>query len=353
MEYKIHTVNGEEKLSSIAEKYNTTPEAIKVLNPKMRTFIGFIGGVFVAHGQQIKIPIIEKSSEIQKENLNFLNNLEFKKQARYRFKQTNVVKFENTPVSNSMVRAQYLFQIQDNIVHNQLEESHYSMQPQSIYLEDFLSLSDKVRNSIYFEINQEGKPLKILNMNKLKQSWESCKSNEIPNNEFMKSVKQQSSVKYKEIINAGDKEFNNMKFFLKNLENNLYFKEIFGQYLTKSFEDFKDENYKTISNFFKETIIEANLKYSKVSEEGNFITFRKVSELNRDKINEMDMIRQYDEMYKPNIKYNFSEYNYSYRVTSTINKEDELLDNIHITLFEKIKNNLSCSVNFELKRIEL
>lgn len=353
MEYKIHITQAEEKLSSIADKYNTTSEAIKALNPDMKTFGGLIGGTFVSYGQKIKIPVQEKSSEIQIENLNFLNNLEFEKQARYRFKQTNVVKFENTPVSNSMVRAQYLFQIQDNIVHNKLEESYYSMQPQSIHLEDFLSLSDKVRSSIYFEINQEGRPLRILNMNKLKQNWELCKNREIPNSEFMKSVKQESGEKYMQIINAGNREFDDMNFFLKNQENNLYFKEIFGQYLFKDFESFKDENYKTLSNFFKETTIEANLKYSKVSEEGNFLTFRKVSELNRDKINEMDMIRQYDEIYKPNIKYNFSEYNYSYRVTSTVNKEDGLLENIHITLLEKIKNNLSCSVNFELKRIEL
>lgn len=60
MEYKLHTVNGEEKLSSIADKYNTTPEAIKALNPNMKTFEGFIGGTFVSYGQKIKIPIPEK-----------------------------------------------------------------------------------------------------------------------------------------------------------------------------------------------------------------------------------------------------------------------------------------------------
>ncbi|PQL92371.1 LysM peptidoglycan-binding domain-containing protein [Apibacter adventoris] len=61
MEYKLHTVNGEEKLSSIADKYNTTPEAIKALNPNMKTFEGFIGGTFVSYGQKIKIPIPEKN----------------------------------------------------------------------------------------------------------------------------------------------------------------------------------------------------------------------------------------------------------------------------------------------------
>jgi hypothetical protein len=45
MEYRIHTVHGEEKLSSIANKYNTTPEAIKALNPNMKTFGGFIRGI--------------------------------------------------------------------------------------------------------------------------------------------------------------------------------------------------------------------------------------------------------------------------------------------------------------------
>lgn len=48
MEYEIYTVHEEEKLSSIAHKYNTTPEAIKALNPHMRTFGGFIAGEFIS-----------------------------------------------------------------------------------------------------------------------------------------------------------------------------------------------------------------------------------------------------------------------------------------------------------------
>lgn len=44
MEHKIYTVTKEEKLSSIADKHNTTSEAIKALNPNMKTFGSFIGG---------------------------------------------------------------------------------------------------------------------------------------------------------------------------------------------------------------------------------------------------------------------------------------------------------------------
>jgi len=277
----------------------------------------------------------------------------FDKQARYRFKQVNVVKFEDIPVSHSIIRAQYIFQIKNNIIYNQFEESHYSMRPQSVHLEDFLSISDKIRGKIYFEINQEGKPINILNMDELTKNWEYFKKNEITGNPFVKEIKSQSYKNYEKLIEAGDKEFHDKNFFMRNLENNLYFREIFGQYLTKSFENFTTEKYESISNFFKETIIEANLKYSKVSENEFFFTFQKVSELNRERFNVPDMIRQYNEIYKPNVKYNFSEYDYSYRLTMTINKMDGLIENANIILIEKIKNNLSCNVNFELKRIEI
>jgi len=147
--------------------------------------------------------------------------------------------------------------------------------------------------------------------------------------------------------------YKDMQLFIRNLGTNLFFREILGQYLTRQPDNYMSENLKTLSNFFKDTTIEALLSYSKLKEDKDFVFIAKESTLNRDTLDELSMIRQYDELYKPKIKYNFTEYDYTYHVTIKLNKNDGLIENSSISLTEKIKNNMVCSIHFDLKRVEI
>ena len=55
MEYKIHKVVAEEKLSDIAEKYNVSIDEIKKENPEARFFKAFLGPEYAGHLQNLKI----------------------------------------------------------------------------------------------------------------------------------------------------------------------------------------------------------------------------------------------------------------------------------------------------------
>lgn len=120
----------------------------------------------------------------------------------------------------------------------------------------------------------------------------------------------------------------------------------------KSPENFEFEKLQTMSNFFKDIVIEANFTYSKLKEDEKFIFIVKESELDRNKLDEIEMVKQYNKLYKPKIKYDFTEYDYKYRATMKLNKEDGLIENLTLSLTEKNKNNLICDISFDLKRIE-
>lgn len=120
----------------------------------------------------------------------------------------------------------------------------------------------------------------------------------------------------------------------------------------KSPENFEFEKLQAMSNFFKDIVIEANFTYSKLKEDEKFIFIVKESELDRNKLDEIEMVKQYNKLYKTKIKYDFTEYDYKYRATMKLNKEDGLLENLTLSLTEKIKNNLICDISFDLKRIE-
>ena len=121
----------------------------------------------------------------------------------------------------------------------------------------------------------------------------------------------------------------------------------------KSPENFEFEKLQAMSNFFKDIVIEANFTYSKLKEDEKFIFIVKESELDRNKLDEIEMVKQYNKLYKTKIKYDFTEYDYKYRATMKLNKEDGLLENLTLSLTEKIKNNLKIFIEAAKHRAEV
>ncbi|QUI93615.1 hypothetical protein J5A64_11730 [Prevotella denticola] len=237
---------------------------------------------------------LEKKNALDLLSENHIDSLD--SSAHYRFKQINVIRYEDIPISNSTIRAQYLFERANHNVHTKCEESYYTFTPQQNKIGDFLSLSDQIRKEVYWRIDKNGEPLRILNEGELKESWENAKKEVLPNNEFMNSLDKEQ---YKKIIQAGDSEFQDMSLFIRNYRTNLFFRELFGQYLMKSPENYEFEKLQTMSNFFKDIVIEADLTYSKLKEDENFIFIVKESELDRNKLDEIEMVKQYNKLYKP------------------------------------------------------
>ena len=65
------------------------------------------------------------------------------------------------------------------------------------------------------------------------------------------------------------------------------------------------------------------------------------------------MKKQYDEIYKPMLKYSFTDYDYIYRITYTLSKSTGVLLDGKVLLDEKIKNNFECITQFDIKQVEL
>lgn len=273
------------------------------------------------------------------------------KEARYRFTQSNVVKLEDVPVSNSSIKAQYYLKKEGQKITLICEDSFYSFYPHVPNFDDFLSYNDTIKKQIEFQIaSSNGMPVNILNFDSLQQNWKIAKQKDLLKHNFIKMAPIEEQDK---VLQAGDLEYSNPDSFLKGISSGLFYKEIFGQYLVKNVEDFQDESMDTVSNFFRDVTIYNTLRHAKVREDENFITFKKVNIIDNSRLDEYQLIKEYNELYKEQLGYGFTEFAYDYRVTGTINKDDNLIQNMSILLSERVKNNLSCNVNFELKRIDL
>jgi len=64
-----------------------------------------------------------------------------------------------------------------------------------------------------------------------------------------------------------------------------------------------------------------------------------------------EMIRQYNEVYKPLVHYKFSKYSYEYRLEKTLDT-DRSIKHARLTIAERIQHNVENLVEYNLKKID-
>ena len=148
----------------------------------------------------------------------------------------------------------------------------------------------------------------------------------------------------------GNIEFSNESKFKEVLYKNLFY-HIF----LKANRGEKIENYtfSQVSQLFPNQEITVKVNKTIVFEDENTIVFRLVGNLQKDKISVEELKKQYDEIYKPMLKYSFTDYDYIYRITYTLDKNTGILLDGKVLLDEKIKNNFECITQFDIKQVEL
>ena len=356
MEYKIHNVYREEKLSSIAEKYNTTPEAIKALNPQAKFIKLPFSSTVVGHGQQIKIPVKTKEQvKVELKQGDTIPKREFIKQARYRCNQDNLITIDGTPNFSCELKTQYLFSTLDSeeqkYLNVTLEDYITSIQPQGMKEAfELIKQIELIRKQIIFTQDNSGKISKIHNLGTLENNWKRFLNKEVKNIPFYQELEKRSPDAIKDFIRNGNKEFSCNKELIGVLDKNLFYHILLKANLQ---DDLKEFTLNQQSQLFPNTKLQTKVVKSIATEDNLTTTYRLIGTLNRDNLDEKELQRLYTEMYQPLIKFSYTEFDYIYRITYVIENKTGLLLNASASLSEQIKNNYETITKFELKKIEL
>lgn len=107
------------------------------------------------------------------------------------------------------------------------------------------------------------------------------------------------------------------------------------------------------SQLFPKLNIITNVEKMKTKETDMLILYRLYGVLDKNDLSEKKLKRQYDEYYKPMIKYSYTEFDYIYDINYSVEKTTGLLVNAKVVLCEKIKNNFETITEFTIRRVEL
>jgi len=353
MEYIIYEVKADEKLEDIAEKHRVSAEDIKKSNPNVRIFKSFWGVEVVGCLQQLKIPQKNASNTIVK--IPKEDSLSFEKIARFRCEQTNITKVLDNITFSSTIKTQYLLsEAKEKLykaLHILLEDYIPQVNPNELEVSfELVKPIEFFKNNIKLILDTNGDIDKIINFKQIEREWIRFKKNELPNINFFNQIKAQKEEAARDFIKMGNIEFSNESKFKEVLYKNLFY-HIFLK--ANRGEKIEGYTFSQISQLFPNQEITVKVNKTIVFEDENTIVFRLVGNLQKDKISVEELKKQYDEIYKPMLKYSFTDYDYIYRITYTLSKSTGVLLDGKVLLDEKIKNNFECITQFDIKQVEL
>lgn len=277
--------------------------------------------------------------------------------SRYRCEQINISRINgNTVTLYGNTKTQYLFsrhEADKEIVMEVLLEDYISSIEPSNLKEAFefaQILEELVKGKIVFIQNLEGKFEKILNIEEIRDKWEKLRDNELDKIAIYKLLRSRAPKQADDIITTGNQEFSSSKQLGETLSKNLFFHILLRSNAGEKLQDYSLTQY---SQLFPGLELNFNIDVSEVNKTKEKTTYQLTGNLNRDNISEDDLREKYNELYRPVIRYSYSEFDHIYNITYTIDNATNLLIEGKAFLCEKIKNNFEAITEFGVKRIEL
>ncbi|WP_419868491.1 LysM peptidoglycan-binding domain-containing protein [Chryseobacterium sp. CT-SW4] len=348
MNFIKHEIEKGDTLESLARQYEVTAkQLVEFHNLHSPVTQQIYGDKLPIHIQTVITP-----SHYTSENKN--NTINFKEKARYRCEQINISKINDQTITlSSSVNTEYLisFSPEQDLLEIDLKDYVFSVDPKVYH--DAFSFSEKIerlKSPVLFEIGEEKIVNNILNRDKLEHKWKHFCENVLKTDSLYQQIAKNAPEQARDVIITGNKEFSSSENLSNMLDKNLFFHVFLRAIKGKNLNDYYIEQY---SQLFPSLLLHIDVVKTTVSEDENFVTYRLVGTLDRNNISEVELQKMYDEIYKPIIKYNYTEFNYTYRIIYTIDKNTGLLSEGKVALSEKIKNNFEAITELIIRKVNL
>lgn len=342
-----------ENLTSIAEKFNVDSEELKAFH---NTHSGFsnmiISDSLPLHLDTIFIEQnIFENSLIKNEKMESFN---FEGVARYRCEQLNISRINNEIItlSASTIYEFFVKKAENtNIFEVELTDFNFSVEP-AIYESGFLFAQklERLKLPIRFNVSEQAFIKEIFNHKEIENRWMSFRDHELQNTDIYQQLISQSPKQAEDITTTGNKEFLDQDNFIKLMDKNLFFHLFTNAFLRDQLQNY---NLQQFSQIFPNIDLKTDVTKSIVREDENTATYRLVGILNRENLSEETLKNLYDTIYKSSLKFNYTTFDFIYRITYTVDKETGLLEEGKASIAEKIKNNFEVITEYNIKKVEL
>lgn len=348
-----HKVVSGESIESIAKKYSKSAEdLLKFHNQRCGITLQIIGNYLPLHLEYIFVEI--KPIKINQVSSIHLDAEESAQVARYRCEQTVVMKLSGIIHSHADTKREFEVKkyLKDGIQYVSIKMVENIVEAYQKQLElaiNLVSEIDKIKCDVTISLNGDGKIGEIVNFEQIRKKWNQKKKILEGDFSFMRDKKAHKDIL--DFLELNDQQFSSQQNIINDLNTKLFFDVFFDKYLTD--DDYLDGYSKTYhSQLFDGYGVNLNFTQDILAEDPDRVELRKVSKIDKSRIDNVFLNEQYEAKFRPIVKYQFSEYNFSVREHCTINTTDRWIDKSDITIIEEVKNNVQVLIDYKLRKIE-
>lgn len=309
---------------------------------------------FDEEDNKVDIKVSEKEKTDSSEEK---HSIALSKQYRYRVEQTLIMKMNGMIVSHGVTKQEYLMQknfAEEKLksVGFQLVENILQFNPKQ--LESAIELIcelDKIKSLVNIVPNSEtGKMTAVADKTKALQAWQDYKKVIAEKFSFLKTQEEKESVNsFAELMGN---QLNDDTLLLSDYESRIFYDVIFDKYLVGK-EAFVPSEKKYLSNLFPHNLVLLNLAPFIKQKTASTVSVKQIGVLDKKSVDLEGITKFYNDNYKPQIGYRFSEYNYSLISNYVYDTDENIILEADLTITEEVKNNVEVIIDYRLKRIEL
>jgi len=348
MEVLNYIIQKGDTLASVAEAHGISPkELIRFHNQNCTVTQYIIENAFPWNLAvvYIEIKIVEE----------IILDKRLEREIKYRCEQNISTKVNNIPVSNAVIKRDYL--VTSKWVDNKLfvkiklldhslavNPTQYREAADMVVQLDFIKCDD-----VIVQVDKKnGDILRIVNHEEIVEKWNYKKNELLGLNRKLKNDTARQDLQ--DFVALVDKQITDEKNLIKDYDSKILFDVYFCEFLVDSpskLDDFEGtltsqlfEGHATSVKFYQQVLKESSTQ---------ILVLVESKTLNKDT---KHIAKLYDKRYKPLIDYAFSSYEISYTERSLYNETDNYLEETDITMVEQVVNNLELRIHYTIRKIE-
>lgn len=293
-----------------------------------------------------------------KEKIKGKEYVEFQ-QVRYRNEQIVAMKINGMPVSTNRLKTDYTvekvynsrhdimqlaFNIDDNIV------SVFPTQYQAGM--DMVVDLEKIKCKAVINVDMNtGHIGEIVNHKEVVEAWEDYKEHFRDKYKFLRSSATQNAVQ--QFLETQDKLILDQEMMKAEMNSKMFYMLVFDHYLVGKQEYNEPYAITFPSQLFKGISFPMTMTPKIHQESPNKVVYDRNGSVDEHVTSSSDIVRFYDEQFKPTIQYKFTQYRPSFNIRETVNEAERHIENAEVRLIEEVVNNVDLTILCKLRKIEV
>lgn len=292
-----------------------------------------------------------------KEKIRGKEYVEFQ-QVRYRNEQTVAMKVNGMPVSTNRLKTDYTVEKVYNSRHNimqlafKIDDNIASVFPAQYQAGmDMVVDLEKIKCKAVINVDMNtGHIDEIVNHKEVIGAWEDYKEHFMDKYKFLRSRTTQNAVQ--QFLEIQDKLILDQEMMKAEMNSKMFYMLVFDHYLVGKQEYNEPYAITFPSQLFKGISFPMTMTPKIYQESPNIVVYDRIGSVDGQVASSSDIIRFYDEQFKPTVQYKFTQYRPSFNIRETVNEAERYIEKAEVRLIEEVVNNVDLTILCKLRKIE-